>query len=166
MKGEFSDLELSIVKGSLQHLSACTEALLDSEIGAIYFSPEKQALAFLSEGLTKEEVYVALDTNGDCLGYIWFTLNGAFSRFPYVRNIAIKKRHRGKGIGKQLLSFFEEKGFNASSTVFLLVSNFNTKAQKFYREMGYQEIGRIPDLVRGGVTEHIMMKKKKEQDTV
>jgi ribosomal protein S18 acetylase RimI-like enzyme len=161
-----SDLELSIVKGSLQHLTACAEALFDSEIGSIYFSPKERALAFLSEGLTKEEIYVALDTKGGCLGYIWFTLTGAFSRFPYVRNIAIKKSYRGKGIGRKLLSFFEEKGFNASPTVFLLVSNFNTKAQKFYREMGYQEVGRIPDLVRRGVTEHIMMKKNKDQEVV
>ena len=155
-------MELSIVKGGLQHLTACAEALTDSEIGAVYFSPKERALAFLREGLTKGEVYVALDSNDDCLGYLWFTLDGAFSRFPYLRNIAIKKEHRGKGIGKQLLSFFEEKGFNATTRVFLLVSNFNTKAQKFYQEMGYQEVGRIPDLVRQGVTEHIMMKRKKE----
>jgi ribosomal protein S18 acetylase RimI-like enzyme len=156
------NLKVSIIRGDLQYLAACTEALLDSEIGAAYFSPEEHALAFLRDGLTKEEVYVALDTNGDCLGYIWFSLDGTFARFPYVRNIAIKKEYRGKGIGKQLLSFFEEKGFNATTAVFLLVSNFNTEAQKFYREMGYQEVGRIPDLVRQGITEHIMMKKKKK----
>jgi ribosomal protein S18 acetylase RimI-like enzyme len=163
MKGGSSNLELSVVKGTLQYLEACAEALFDSEIGAVYFSPKERALAFLRDGLTNGEIYVALDANGDCLGYIWFTLDGAFSRFPYVRNIAIKKEHRGKGIGKQLLSFFEEKGFNTTTRVFLLVSNFNTKAQKFYRKMGYQEVGRIPDLVRQGVTEHIMMKRKKEQ---
>ena len=162
MTGGFSDLEVSIVKGSLQHLTACAEALFDSEIGAVYFSPKERAQAFLRDGLTKGEIYVALDTKGDCLGYIWFTLNGSFYRFPYVLNIAIKKEHRGKGIGKQLLSFFEEKGFNTTTRVFLLVSDFNAKAQQFYREMGYQEVGRIPDLVRQGVTEHIMMKRKKE----
>ena len=40
-------MELSVVKGSLQHLEACAEALFDSEIGAVYFSPKERALAFL-----------------------------------------------------------------------------------------------------------------------
>ena len=40
-------MELSVVKGSLQYLEACAEALFDSEIGAVYFSPKERALAFL-----------------------------------------------------------------------------------------------------------------------
>jgi ribosomal protein S18 acetylase RimI-like enzyme len=153
-------VEIAIVKGSIKHLTACTEALTDSAIGSAYFASAEKAEAFLHEGLTKGEVYVALDQAGNCLGYIWFTLGGAFYKFPYVLNIAIRKDCRKKGIGKQLLSFFEGQGFVKASRLFLLVSDFNAEAQIFYRDLGYEEVGRIPDLVREGVTEHIMMKKR------
>jgi ribosomal protein S18 acetylase RimI-like enzyme len=154
-------VEISIIKGTRKHLNDCIEALVDSEIGSVYFSSKQGAKAFLREGLAKEEIFVALDEQGDCLGYVWFTLTGAFYRFPYVLNLAIKRNLRGKGIGKRLLSFFEDRGFKKASTLFLLVSDFNDKAKKFYQDLGYQEVGLIPDLVREGVTEHIMMKSKK-----
>jgi ribosomal protein S18 acetylase RimI-like enzyme len=154
-------VEISIVKGTRKHLNGCIEALVDSEIGSVYFSSKQRAKAFLREGLAKGEVFVALDEQGDCLGYVWFTLTGAFYRFPYVLNLAIKRNLRGKGIGKRLLSFFEDRGFEKASTLFLLVSDFNNEAKKFYQDLGYQEVGLIPDLAREGVVERIMMKSKK-----
>ena len=95
--------------------------------------------------------------------FFWYAVgNGAFYKFPYVLNIAIKKDLRGKGIGKKLLSFFEDKGFERASKLFLLVSDFNVRAKKFYQDMGYQEVGLIPDLIREGVGEYIMMKSKEQ----
>ena len=155
-------LEISIVKGTIKHLQDCTEALLNSEIGTVYFPTEQRAQAFLQEGLTKGEVFVAVDTKGNCLGYIWFTLGGAFYKFPYVLNIAIQKDCRRKGVGKQLLPYFEDKGFAKASRVFLLVSDFNAEAKNFYHDLWYAEVGLIPDLVQEGVAEHIMMKTKQE----
>lgn len=155
-------MEISIVKGTVKHLTECTEALVDSEIGTVYFPSEQIAQAFLQEGLTKGEVFVALDEHGDCVGYIWFALGGAFYKFPYVLNIAIKKELRRRGIGKRLLSFFENKGFEKASKLFLLVSDFNVEAKKFYQDRGYKEVGLIPDLIREGVAEYIMMKSKEE----
>ncbi|MCJ7663747.1 MAG: hypothetical protein MUO24_05855, partial [Desulfobacterales bacterium] len=81
-------MEIVIVKGTMKHLKGCTEALVHSEIGAVYFPSAEKAQAFLQDGLTKGEVFVAIDEHGDCLGYIWFTLEGAFYRFPYLLNIA------------------------------------------------------------------------------
>lgn len=155
-------LEISIVKGTMKNLDECVDALVNSEIGAVYFSPEQRARAFLQEGLSKGEVFVALDEHRNCVGYIWFTLNGAFYKFPYVLNIAIKNELRGRGIGKKLLSFFEDKGFEKASKLFLLVSDLNVTAKKFYHAMGYQEVGLIPDLIKKGVGECIMMKSKEQ----
>jgi len=156
------DLTVSIVKGTLERLEECTDALLNSEIGAVYFSQEQRARAFLQEGLSKGEVFVALDEHRNCVGYIWFTLDGAFYKFPYVLNFAIKKDLRGRGIGKKLISFFEDKGFERASKLFLLVSDFNVRAKKFYQDIGYQEVGLIPDLIKEGVGEYIMMKSKEQ----
>lgn len=154
-------MQIIIVKGTMEHLVACAEALIDSEIGATYFPTAQEAKAFLQQGLNKGEVFVAMDEQGDCVGYIWFTLEGAFYRFPYLLNIAVKKDLRGKGIGKKLLALFEEKGFAKASRLFLLVSDFNVRAKKLYQAIGYKEVGVIPDLIKQGVAEHIMMKSRK-----
>lgn len=153
-------MEFSIVKGSVEHLRDCAEALLDSEIGKMYFPSRDKAETFLRQGLTKGEISVAVDENERCVGYIWFTLDGAFYKFPYVLNIAVKRDYRMRGIGKKLLSFFEKEGFRKSKRLFLLVSSFNLGAKKFYERTGYREVGVIPDLLREGISEHIMMKSK------
>ena len=157
-----TSLQIIIVKGTMEHLVACTETLIDSEIGAVYFPSVEKAQAFLQQGLTKEEIFVAIDEHGDCVGYIWFTLEGAFYRFPYLLNIAVKKDLRGRGIGKKLLALFEERGFAKASRLFLLVSDFNAGAKRLYQAIGYKEVGVIPDLIKQGVAEHIMMKSKRK----
>ncbi len=154
-------MELSIIRGEIEYLGDCKEALIDSEFGKVFFSSEHRAESFLTEGLTKGEIFVALDESSKCAGYIWFTLRGAFSEFPYVRSIAVKREFRGRGIGKRLLFFFENIGFERSPKLLLLVSNFNLQAKRLYHEMGYKEIGVINGLFREGISEYIMMKSKK-----
>ena len=154
-------MQIIILKGTMEHLPACTEALIDSEIGEAYFPTAQSAEAFLQQGLNKGEIFVAMDEQGACVGYIWFNLDGAFYRFPYLLNIAVKKELRGKGIGKKLLALFEEKGFAKASRLFLLVSEFNAGAKRLYQAIGYKEVGEIPDFIKQGVAEHIMMKSRK-----
>lgn len=86
----------------------CIAALANSELGRVYFPEEEKALASLAEGVAREEVFVAVDEAGECLGFIWFTLGGAFHSYPYLHVIAVKEEHRAEGIGKKLLAFFEE----------------------------------------------------------
>lgn len=154
-------MEISILKGNLEHLEDCKKALINSEFGKVYFSSEGSAELFLAKGLTKGEIFVALDEKSKCVGYIWFTLRGAFSEFPYIRGIAVKKEYRRRGIGKRLLSLFENIGFERSSKLLLLVSDFNLQAKRLYHEIGYKEIGVINGLFREEISEYIMMKSKK-----
>ena len=81
-------------------------------------------------------------------------------RFPYLSILAVKRKHRGRGIGKKLLDKFEDIGFENSDIIFLLVSDFNKKAKALYKEIGYKKVGSIPDLFKKGVTESLLMKQK------
>ena len=59
-------------------------------------------------------------------------------------------------MGAALLQEVEARA--TSSDLFLLVSHFNEGAQRFYRRMGYEQIGAIPGYVLPDVTELIFRK--------
>ncbi len=155
-------MNIAISRANESHLYDCVAALADSELGRIYFASEEKALASIAEGLAREEVFVALDDAGECLGFIWFVLGGAFHSFPYLHVIAVKAAHRGKGVGRELLRFFEDGVFENSSKAFLVVADFNPDARRLYERLGWRQVGAIPGLYREGVTEYLMMKSKSE----
>ena len=130
------NLEITIVQGEIKYLDDCLEALMNSELASIYLPDEKVARNHLIEAFERKEMYLALDREGKCIGYIRFVLNGIFYNFPYVCNIAVKENFRTRGIGKRLLEFFEDIGFIHSDKVFLLVSSFNKRAKKLYESIG------------------------------
>ena len=61
---------------------------------------------------------------------------------------------------KQLIHKFEEIGFQKADRVFILVSDFNIKAQTFYKGLGYKKVGKIPNLFKNGISEHLVVKYK------
>ncbi|MHB1652437.1 MAG: GNAT family N-acetyltransferase [Desulfitobacteriaceae bacterium] len=153
-------MELKIVLGEIKFLDDCLEALMNSELACIYLPDEKVAKNHLVEAFERKEMYLALDSEGECVGYIRFVLNGTFYNFPYVCNISVKKKFRSQGIGKRLLGFFEDISFTHSDKIFLLVSSFNEQAKKLYESIGYKQVGVIDDLYKDGISEYIMMKAK------
>ena len=44
------------------------------------------------------------------------------------------------------------------SKCFLVVADYNPEAKRLYEQIGYTEVGRIPDLYKEGVTEILMMR--------
>ena len=153
-------MKISITKAHLKHLEDCIVALLKSKLGQEYFPAAEKARSALIEGITNEEVFVAVDEAGECLGFIWFIMAGAFHSFPYLHLIAVKEALRGRGIGKKLLGFFEQTVFTDSSKAFLVVADFNPEAKRLYERLGYRQVGAIPGLYKAGVTEYLMMKER------
>ena len=93
------------------------------------------------------------------VGFVWYSLVGAFGRSPYLKQIGIHPDFTGIRIGRQLLAFFEEDCKKFSNQLFLLVSDFNIGAQKFYKRHGYEHIGTIPNYVLPDVSEFIYHKR-------
>jgi len=156
-------MNISIIKGDFKYLDDCAEILKGSELGITYFinrNDEYIGKDLLKEGFEKEEIYVALDEDKNCVGFVWILINGIFHCYPYLHVVAVKYELRGKGIGKQLMNFFEEVAFvqDNSPRAFLEVGGFNSKAIKLYKELGYVQVGEIPNLYVTGITEFLMMK--------
>jgi len=101
-------MQIDIVKAENKHLADCKTALTESKLGEVYFPEEEEAIDALNEGISKGEIFIARNNENECLGFIWFILNGAFHSYPYLHIVAVKKEFRNLGIGKKLIAFFEE----------------------------------------------------------
>jgi ribosomal protein S18 acetylase RimI-like enzyme len=151
-------MDINIIKADRRYLDDCKIALMNSELGRTYFADEKKALNTITEGITKEEIFVALNDEDICIGFIWVILNGTFHSFPYLHIIAVKDEYRNLGIGKKLMEYFEKVVSEGCSKVFLVVADFNPKAKQLYQRIGYNEVGKLPNLYKNGITEYLMMK--------
>lgn len=102
---------------------------------------------------------MALSETQECLGFIDYMPRGLFCSYPYLHIIAVKEEYRGLGIGKQLMSYFEENSSDYASTkCFLMVDDFNPRAKKLYESIGYQCVGELPDFYKKGINCYLMMK--------
>ncbi len=155
-------MKTTIIKGSIEYINDCEDALVNSELGKRYFTQKGSARKALQEGFAKGEIYIALDASKGCKGFIWIILDGIFHSFPYLHIIAVKQESRNQGIGKKLLKFFEDSCFKDYSKLFLVVADFNPDAKKLYEKIGYSQVGIMPSLYREGITEHLMMKTREE----
>lgn len=120
----------------------------------------------LTAAVTRQRLEQAL-TDGDRLltadcgaaracGVAWVVGRGAFGRSAYLRMIGVRPDSAGSGIGAALLAGAEAA---AGDQLFLLVSDFNVDAQRFYQRHGYTQIGAVPGFVLPDVTELIMWKR-------
>jgi GNAT superfamily N-acetyltransferase len=77
----------------------------------------------------------------------------------YLRLLAVLEGAQGGGAGAALLAAFEAEVAKASAHAFLLVSDFNGGAQRFYLRHGYARVGALPGLVLPDVAELLFWKR-------
>ena len=92
-------------------------------------------------------------------GFAWFIERGAFARSPYLRLIAVDPTVQSRGVGAELLQAGEALFRPKTKFMFLLVSDFNTRGHKFYRDQGYTQVGALADFVLPGVSELLFSKR-------
>jgi GNAT superfamily N-acetyltransferase len=102
--------------------------------------------------------FAVAHNGGQVVGFIWFRLEGTFQHSGYVRWIGVAPHARGQRVGANLMAYAERKIFARGPNVFLMVSTFNTGAQKFYKRLGYTEIGAVPNYAIRGITERLFRK--------
>ena len=101
------------------------------------------------------EVYVA-QRGESILGFIVVEMKGAFT--GYIKSICVSPQHRSRGIGKVLMNYAEERILREKPNVFLCVSGFNYRAQRFYEKLDYSVVGELHDYLVSGESEILMRK--------
>ena len=84
------------------------------------------------------------------------SMQGAF--VGYIQLLGVAPNFRGRGVGKALIEYAEQRIFRETPNVFICVSDFNQEAQAFYAKMGYQKVGELADFIIAGHAEILLRK--------
>jgi GNAT superfamily N-acetyltransferase len=124
-----------------------------------YGRSAERIAADLEAALGRGDGLLAWDVGGAARGLAWFLRGGTFGMGGYLRLIALADDVQGGGAGRELLAAFEAEVATASRHAFLLVSDFNEGAQRFYERRGYARVGALPGVVLPDVTELVYWKR-------
>ncbi len=119
----------------------------------------------LRRGLERGAALYVAERAGTVLGFLWLIERGAFDRSDYVQLIGVRPEERSRGIGRALMEFAEGKSLAEGRDLFLLVSDFNTRAQQFYERLGYRQVGKLENYVIPGVNELLYGKFRRRERT-
>ncbi len=108
----------------------------------------------LTQKIKDNEVLVAVDNNA-IIGYLRF--NFFWDHIPFVNLISVEKEHRGKGVGKNLMGYFESEMKAKDYTTVMTSTLADETAQHFYRKLSYKDSGCL--LLEGEALEIIFTKK-------
>ena len=151
--------ELSLQRCSSERLGEYVEVFRGSSIWEKYFSEGNRLQRSLSIALERGELWCAIDSGDSIVGVMRIVPRGFCGLYHYLSLIGTAQSMRGRGVGRFLMGEFErmarEDGCLRTS---LMVSDFNAGAMVFYRSLGYWELGVVPDAVKPGIAEHLMLK--------
>ncbi len=116
--------------------------------------------AQLHQALDRDDLLLVADLEepGSANALAWCMMGGAFGRSAYLRLLGVQSGYTGRGAGAALLQAAERHIYDAQQDLFLLVSDFNEEAQRFYQRQGYRQVGAVPGYVLADVTELLYWK--------
>lgn len=136
-----------------QEAEFCARFMVASEPWVTLGLTFEQALPRLMN--PAREVLIAR-VEANLVGVMILDLGGVLN--GYIQILAVHPDWRGQGVGAQMIAWAEERIFRQSPNVFLCVSSFNERAQRFYARLGYVRVGELPDFLTSGHAEIVLRK--------
>lgn len=94
----------------------------------------------LRKKLTDKEIIIA-EAGKEKLG--WLRFGYFWDCIPFMNMLCVEETHRRKGIGKQLVLYWEHEMEKRNHKHVLTSTQSNEEAQHFYRKLGYKEAGSL-----------------------
>ncbi len=136
-----------------QHIAVCARMMAMSDPWITMGIGYDQCLSAF-EGPSKEIWVIEIDK--EIVGFVILQIGGTFK--GYIQTICIDVAYRGRGLGKKLLQFCEDRILEISPNIFICVSSFNHGAIRLYKEFGFRLVGELDNFVKEGFTELLFRK--------
>lgn len=150
---------MKLVQSGPEVPAGCGEIFQNSAICERYFQEPGRVERSLCRAAERGELYLALDEEGRAVGAMCVAMKGFCGLYPYLSLIGVRDTCRGQGVGAFLMDGLETLSRDAGARrVTLMVSDFNEGGQRFYRRRGYWLLGELPDAVKPGIRELVMVK--------
>lgn len=94
--------------------------------------------AIIRRRVSQRQVVVARARDA-IIGWLRFGL--FWDAVPFMNMLFVLEAHRGKGVGRALVEFWERQMAEAGHEAVMTSTQSDEQAQHFYRRLGYQEIG-------------------------
>lgn len=86
-----------------------------------------------------------------CIRHPWL-------RGPYIELLGITRDYQNLRLGSEIMAFVEQEARLLSHNLWVITSEFNVKARRFYERHGFLEISHLPGLVKPGYVEILLRK--------
>jgi GNAT superfamily N-acetyltransferase len=140
-------------------LAPLAEGLARLPLLVRYGRPAARLEADLAAALARGDGLLLAVEGGRPAGLAWFLREGTLGMGGYLRLMAVLPEAQARGTGAALLEAFEAEVAAACPHAFLLCSDFNAPAQRFYERHGWARVGALPALVLPDVAELIYWKR-------
>ena len=117
---------------------ATIEYANDGDLDSLIEHHHRVSPDLLGRKISVKEVVVAR-CEGQTVGWLTYTL--LYDMVPFVNLLVVAEAYRGKGIGTQLVQFWEREVEGAGADAVMTSSMANEQGQHFWRKMGYKDVG-------------------------
>jgi ribosomal protein S18 acetylase RimI-like enzyme len=76
----------------------------------------------------------------------------------FVSLLAVRPEAAGQGVGRALMEHVAARVFARRSWLFVSCDSANARALSFYRKLGFERVGRLPDLIKPKRVELLLRK--------
>ncbi len=140
-------------------LDALARATANQPLLARYGVTEEGLARDLQRGIDAGEGLLVCMTGDAPVGFASFLVRGGLGVGGYLKLIALAPGHESGGRGQALLDEVEKRVALESRHMFLLVSDFNQRAQRFYERAGYVQRCALPAFVKPDIVEYLYWKR-------
>lgn len=91
--------------------------------------------------LKEKEIMMAKDQDNKIIG--WLRYSYFWDNTPFINMIYLNENYRNKGLGKELVRFWETEMKSKGYELVMTSTLSNEQAQHFYRKLGYKDSGSL-----------------------
>jgi ribosomal protein S18 acetylase RimI-like enzyme len=144
--------------GTPEQIAVCAAFMARSSPWDKLFFSEQQCAASLQQPALR--LHGAVSAKGEILGFL-ASLAAGIGFEPMIEYLCVQEQFRGRGIGTNLVGFFEEELFPEADNLYLFVSDINPQAIRLYVRLGYLPVGALPNFNLEGQTEFLHRKSRR-----